>query len=110
MILISKRDREFFERRRAVLVELINTVAVDVIVKDVALLRAITGLADLIAELGLVCAGARAGGGDDIFLDHYRAHIISTESQRALAELQPLRQPGSLYVLDVVEKQPRNGN
>src|SRR4051812_32433136 len=36
----------------------------------------------------------RAGGGDDVLLDHHRAHVVGAEAERDLADLHPLRDPG----------------
>ena len=46
---IRKGHAQFLERYRVTLIELVDTFAVDVIVKDVALLRVIARFADLVS-------------------------------------------------------------
>jgi len=45
----------------------------------------------------------RAGRGDDVLFHHHGAHVVGAEAERDLADLHPLRDPGGLDVVDVVE-------
>ena len=49
-------------------------------VEDVALLRDEAGFADEELEHLLVCFITGAGGGDDVLLDHNRAHVVRAEA------------------------------
>ena len=90
-------------------VEVAGVFAVDVVVEDVSLLGSVTGFGDLVTEVAFVGFVVGTGGGDDVFFDHDRAHIVGAESQGGLAETYALGQPRRLDVLNVVEEQPRYG-
>src|SRR5262245_11147389 len=105
---IRKRHAQLLELHRVTPVHVVDAFAVDVVIKNVSLLRNETGFADLVAQVTLVCAGRGTGGRDNVFLDHYRTHVIGPEAKCRLAELQPLRKPRCLDVLDVVEKKARD--
>ena len=77
-------------------------------IKGIALFRNEAGIADDAAQLFFAGAVVRAGRGDDVLLDHDAAHIVAAEAQAKLAGLQPLRDPGRLNVLDVVEIDARD--
>lgn len=50
-----------------------------------------------------------AGLGDDVFLNHDAAEVVGAELQRDLANLQALRDPGALDVVEVVEVDAAEG-
>ena len=49
----------------------------------------------------------RAGGRDDVLLDHDAAEVVRPEGERNRADLLPLRQPRALHVRHVVEVEAR---
>src|SRR5438046_1627729 len=85
--LVGECNAQFLERHRCGGVHVRDARAVYMVVENIALLRSITRLTDLVAELCL--AGTRAGsrGRDDVLLDHDRAHIVRPKSKCGLAEL-----------------------
>ena len=64
-------------------------------VERVALLGHEAGVADDAAQFLFAGAVMRAGGGDDVLLDHDAAHVVAAEAQAQLAGLQSLRDPAS---------------
>src|ERR1035441_3272468 len=48
------------------------------------------------------------GGADDVFLQHYRAHVVAAEAQAHLADFQTLRHPIGLHVQNIRKIEPRN--
>ena len=70
--------------------------------------RPLARRADEAAEVVDRGAVRRAGGRDDVLLDHDRAQVVGAEVQRDLADLQALRDPRRLDVVDVVEVDPRD--
>ena len=61
------------------------------------------GGGDDLSQFGFVGMVAAAGRADDVLLDHHRAQVVGAEVESNLADVQPLREPARLYVLDVVE-------
>ena len=106
---IRKRDVKLFKFHRRVLIDFVNISAVDVVVEDVSLLGRVTGFADLVSQVAFVRLGVGAGGRDYVLFDHNGAHIVGAEAECALAELEPLREPRRLYVLNIVEEEARDG-
>src|ERR1035438_3073921 len=47
-------------------------------------------------------------GADDVFLQHYRAHVVAAEAQAHLADFQTLRHPTGLHVQKIRKIEPRN--
>ena len=61
------------------------------LVKNVALLWSETSLANQVTQHLFVSTIVRAGGRDNIFLDHDRTHVVGAKPQRHLTQFQPLR-------------------
>src|SRR5262245_55861534 len=72
-------------------------------VGGVPLDRGEAGLDDRPAEELLRRAVLRAGGGDDVLLDHDAPHVVGAGAEPPLPPLDPLGEPGDLEVRDVVE-------
>src|SRR5437660_1636080 len=65
-------------------------------------LRDEAGVLDVAHDLDFVHAVARAGGADDILLDHHTAHVVGAVREAQLSHLAALRDPRSLEVVEVV--------
>ena len=79
------------------------------VVVHVAALGGEAGVLDVTDDLEFVHAVRRAGGPDDVFLDHDRAHVVGAEQQAQLPHLAALRHPRGLQVVEVVEDEPCDG-
>ena len=49
---------------------------------------------------------SRARAADDVFLHHDRAEIVRAILQCHLADIRPLRHPGTLHILEIIEEDP----
>jgi len=67
------------------------------------------GVADDSPQLFFRGAIRGAGGLHYIFFEHHTAHVVASEVEAQLQHLQSLRHPTGLHVLNVVEKEPRDG-
>src|SRR5271165_2985205 len=77
-------------------------------IQRVPLRRTEAGIADDAAQLFFGSAVAHTGGAHHVLLNHHRANIVAAEAQSGLADLQPLRHPARLHVLEVAEEKPRD--
>ena len=77
-------------------------------VQGVALGGTETGIADDAPQLFFRGAIANPGRPHHVLLDHHRAYIVAAEAQAGLADLQPLRDPTRLNVLEVAEEDARD--
>ena len=82
---------------------------IDELIVDVPLPRDISEFRDGISNLLKREMIDRPRFGNDVFLDHQRAHVVGAVEERHLAHLLALRDPARLDVLDVVEVKPRHG-
>src|SRR5215210_644166 len=80
----------------------------DVAVQRVALHGRLAERPDQVDELLRRRAVGRAGGRDDVLLDHHGPHVVRAEAERHLADLQALRHPRRLDVRHVVEVDARD--
>ena len=71
--------------------------------------RLIAGLADEALDFFPRQPEAHPGGGHYVLLDHRAAEVIGAEMEGDLPELGPLGHPGRLQVLEVVQRDPRDG-
>src|SRR5205823_3671655 len=55
------------------------------------------------SKLSVVCTIFRAGGADDVLLDHDASHVVHAESQPHLSDFQADRKPGHLNIGKVIE-------
>src|ERR1019366_9960013 len=78
-------------------------------VQRVALCGNVSGVGNDAAQLGFVGAVGHACREDDIFLDQNASDIVGAELQTDLADLDSLREPARLDVIDVVEIEPADG-
>ena len=78
-------------------------------VERVALDGLEAGVADDAAQLFFGGAVRGAGRADDIFFEHDRTHVVTAEVEAELENLQSLRDPTGLHVLNIVEIEPRDG-
>src|SRR5665647_2328543 len=86
-----------------------SSVAPDLAVERVALHRRAPGGADQPHHLVDVALVAHAGRGDDVLLDHRRAHVVGAESECDLAHLEALSDPRRLDAEHVVEVDAADG-
>ena len=75
----------------------------------VAALRREAGVLDVADDLDFVHAVARAGGANDVLLDHHAAHVVGAVRQAQLSDLAALGDPRRLQVVEVVEHDARQG-
>src|SRR5215203_1880878 len=85
--LIRERDTQLLQLHRITLVQIINAGTVDVVVKNVTLLRNESRFSYLVSQVAFVCLDVSTCGRDDIFFDHDRAHVVGAETERTLPEL-----------------------
>src|SRR5712692_4933527 len=78
------------------------------LVAHVPALRREAGVLDVADDFGFVHAIARAGGADNVLLDHDAAHVVRAERETELADLAALRHPRGLEVVEVVKHDPRD--
>ena len=78
-------------------------------VEGVALDGLEAGVADDSAQLFFGGAVAGAGGLHDVLFEHDGAYVVAAEVEAQLEDLEALRDPAGLHVLDVVEVEARDG-
>src|SRR5438445_835756 len=103
-VAIFARGRELEHPRHVALAE--DWLAEDVVM-HVAAPGGKAGVLDVAHDLDFVHAVARAGGADDILLDHHAAHVVRAVREAQLADLAALGHPGGLQVVEIVEDDPR---
>ena len=104
-VAVGAGDGQLQHPRHAALAE--DRIAEDLVV-HVPPLGDEAGVLDVADDLDLVHAVARAGGADDVLLDHHAAHVVRAEGEAELADLAALRHPRRLQVVEVVEHEPRD--
>ena len=100
---VAEHGAPIFVRYEAALIEEHGAV------EGVALDGLEAGVADDAAEFFFRGAVAGAGGFDDVLFEHDGAYVVAAEAQAQLEDLEALRDPAGLHVLDVVEVEARDG-
>src|ERR1039458_9343251 len=78
-------------------------------IECVALDRLEAGVADDSAQFFFRGAVAGAGGAHPVLFQHDRTHIVAAEVEAQLQNLQALRYPACLHILDVIEIEASDG-
>ena len=103
-VAVVARGRQLQHPRHLALAE--DRIAEDLVVHVAALGRE-PGVLDVADDLDFVHAVARAGGADDVLLDHHAAHVVGAVGEAELPDLPALRHPRRLQVVEVVEHDAR---